>query len=81
MLKSQVKHSILGTKQTMQGDQHMSDVEKGKKLYSEFLNLSYQELEALVNEAKDTLEHEFYMRLCNFYLYANQPRVMKEKPF
>ena len=59
----------------------MSDIEKGKKLYSDFLNLSYPELEALVNNAKDNLEHEFYMQLCNFYLFANQPKVMKEKPF
>ena len=59
----------------------MNNIEKGKKLYDDFLSLNYQELEALVNEAKDNLEHDFYMQLCNFYLSANQPRVMEEKPF
>ena len=50
-------------------------------LYTHFSNLDYPDLEALMNGAEDTDEREFYMRLCNFYLYTNQPRVMEEKPF
>jgi len=52
-----------------------------KKLYDVFLNYNYQELEELVATAKDKTEHEFYARLCDFYIDQRQERVMQEKPF
>jgi len=59
----------------------MDSIKNGENLYNDFLNLSYQELETLVVNAKDKAEREFYMRLCNFYLFLKQPRVMMEKPY
>ncbi|MCL2050453.1 MAG: hypothetical protein FWG91_01780 [Lachnospiraceae bacterium] len=59
----------------------MDNIENSQNLYKDFLNLNYQELEALAINACEKEEREFYKSLCNFYLFINQPRVMKEKPF
>jgi len=59
----------------------MAEQKKGERIYSDFLNCDYPELEELVSKAKDKSEREFYARLCNFYLAQRQPQVMREKPF
>ena len=50
-------------------------------LYQKFLTYEYSDLEEMVSKAKTLQEREFWARLCDFYFYIHQERVMRDHPY